>query len=996
VIPEQLEIEAFGPFVAKQSLDFAKAGARGLFLIHGPTGSGKSTILDAMTFALYGETSGNDRDGADLVSTLAEGAEARVTLAFQHAGVRYRVTRTPRQTRRKVRGDGTREAAPTATLSRLAGGREEILEDKPMNVTRRICELLHCDARQFRQTVVLPQGQFRRVVEDDDTRERALAELFGTARFDEVQARLKAYAKRLRSEVRSLLEEQGGIAEEHEVKTTADLEGRVEAARERASAAEAAAREADATLTAAIEELAQARGVMAQFEELAGVRERRDRLEGEQREVDAERDRLEADRRAQLAAPAVAAMAEAERERARRAAALEEAAEALEGATSRHQAAGAALAELDAEAETVTRQREARARLEGLLPVVEHVEALEKAAHDASTTAATARAEAERLETKRHTLQGDLDGARAELARLDAALADEAAATEADRSTRQRLDAFDAATEARTALSALAHDGGVVRLDGLWDPLLRAAATRLAPGAPCPVCGSPEHPAALDVHDRPAALDGLQEALRSVQAEAASVAAARARHEERLERALEAGRWEVGTLPSREELAAEAAAALERARLASDARRDHAAHSTTASELDNRLRETDGLLTAARPHLAAAEAEATRTATRLEAAKERLGSDFGGAEAFHAELDRTRQVVDAFDTLLRERSDAARTAGTALEVAAGKADVARTELERAEDRRRETSDEAHAALREHGFVTADGSASVAAFEAARMSADHRAASDRRVREHEGSLASARARVAELEALLATAERPDLDALGTARGERERTRDEAFDARTAAVQVRDDVTAALRRWRALERELGDREARARTAAQLSDLVNGTATGQLRLDLRTFVLKRIMRSVLAHANVHLARMTGGRYQLRLREAGEELRAHGLGLDVEDRHAGGARRRVATLSGGEGFQASLALALGLSETAQRTSGAVELGALFIDEGFGSLDAHALDEVVKILRELPSVEGRMVGVITHVEDLKRRIDAQVLVTRDDVGSRLAVSGTS
>jgi DNA repair protein SbcC/Rad50 len=175
-----------------------------------------------------------------------------------------------------------------------------------------------------------------------------------------------------------------------------------------------------------------------------------------------------------------------------------------------------------------------------------------------------------------------------------------------------------------------------------------------------------------------------------------------------------------------------------------------------------------------------------------------------------------------------------------------------------------------------------------------------------------------------------------------------------------------------------------------------MINGTAAGQVRIDLQTYVLKRIMRTVLMHANGHMQRMTGGRYQLRLREQSDELRAHGLGLDVEDRHAGGARRKVTTLSGGEGFQASLALALGLSETAQRTSGAVELGALFIDEGFGSLDAQALDEVVKILRELPSVEGRLVGVITHVEDLKRRIDAQVLVTRDGVGSRLAVSGTS
>jgi exonuclease SbcC len=189
---------------------------------------------------------------------------------------------------------------------------------------------------------------------------------------------------------------------------------------------------------------------------------------------------------------------------------------------------------------------------------------------------------------------------------------------------------------------------------------------------------------------------------------------------------------------------------------------------------------------------------------------------------------------------------------------------------------------------------------------------------------------------------------------------------------------------------LEAELGAREGRQRVAQHLADLVNGNAKGRTRLDLETYVLRRIFVGVLGHANAHLARMTGGRYQLRLRDRSDELRARGLELDVEDRHAGGARRRVATLSGGESFQASLALALGLSEAAERTSGAVELGALFIDEGFGSLDAHALDGVVRILRDLPLTQRRMVGVITHVDELKRRIEAQLLVTRDALGSRV------
>jgi DNA repair protein SbcC/Rad50 len=268
----------------------------------------------------------------------------------------------------------------------------------------------------------------------------------------------------------------------------------------------------------------------------------------------------------------------------------------------------------------------------------------------------------------------------------------------------------------------------------------------------------------------------------------------------------------------------------------------------------------------------------------------------------------------------------------------------------------------------------------------------RGALERRVREHDDAVSL---QTAQRDALAdATAGRapPDLEALDRAVAETQAARDTAAAARDEARDAHAAIARDLARWTQLEAELGAREGRQRAAQHLADLANGNAKGQTRLDLETYVLRRIFVGVLGHANVHLARMTGGRYQLRLRDRSDELRARGLELDVEDRHAGGARRRVATLSGGESFQASLALALGLSEAAERTSGAVELGALFIDEGFGSLDAHALDGVVRILRELPLTQRRMVGVITHVDELKRRIEAQLLVTRDPLGSRVEV----
>jgi DNA repair protein SbcC/Rad50 len=518
-------------------------------------------------------------------------------------------------------------------------------------------------------------------------------------------------------------------------------------------------------------------------------------------------------------------------------------------------------------------------------------------------------------------VQGDLEALRrlaeerSELTRLGGVLADEAAAQAADAHARRRLEAHGAASLALEAL-AVALDDDAVRLDELWAPLLRAAATQLSPGAPCPVCGSPEHPRALAVHDQSAALDGLQVALRSAQQTAIGAAAERVRQEERLRQALHEGGWAADALPAREALEAEARAAAERARAVADARREHGERSRRVEGLEPQAQAADQQLGPARQEQARAETDAARAGTLLEEAQERLGGDFDGAEAFHAALASARTTVAAFETEQRRRSEALQRARTAFEVATSTRDQAQRELEDAARRLEEASTEAHAALREHGFVAADGSASIAAFEAAKLSAEARTASERRVREHETSFATTTTRIGELEAALAAIERPDLDALGAARSAREQDRDAALEARGAAKRARDQLAEALGRWRELERLLGDREARARTAAHLSDLVNGTAAGQLRLDLRTYVLKRIMRNVLVSANVHLARMTGGRYQLRLRESAE-LRAHGLGLDVEDRHAGGARRRVATLSGGEGFQASLAGANGQIRT-------------------------------------------------------------------------------
>jgi DNA repair protein SbcC/Rad50 len=997
VIPRRLELVAFGPFIEPQVVDLARVGAHGLFLIHGPTGSGKSMLLDALTFALFGETSGSDRDGADLVASLADGAEARVALEFEHAGQSYRIERTPRQRRRRKGREGFTDAAPTATLHRRGpDGTLTLLADGAAQATAAVRGLLKCDAVQFRQTVVLPQGQFRRVIEDDETRARTLADLFDTGRFGAVQGDLKRYAAHLRGRLQATLAELDALRARREVADADALAARLADADGTWATARRDADDADARHTAAVGARAEGAAWTERFAELAAAVAALEHLASAAAAVDGDRRRLAADRAARDAEPAVRAWRAAERALGERRQARSDAVARAAAAAGAAAAARQALA--DHEAGRPDRDA-AAATVARLGPLEADVDRLAAARSEAARTSAAA-AETERVAADLVAARADAEAraaaAELEVGRLEplaAALPDARAAAGA---ARAALDAFDRLAATRRDLAAAAEAGGAVDadLEALWSPLGRALAARLRPGTPCPVCGGVDHPAALHEGDRAGALEAARLAIESAQAAALQRAQARARAEAAIEHELRGAGWTDADVPAREPLLAGEAAA--RARLA-DLERAAVDLAARRAERDDARRRADGLATsvdAARAAAAEARDAATRAAAHLEGLLGRLDADHHDPAAFRAALAAARGAVDAYDRAAEAVAGEAARAGQAEALAEAQRGAAEGEVDRAAARHEADRAEAEAALRDAGFRAPDGGADPGAQAAALLDPALRADAERRVQEHDAAVARHGARRDALAAATAGRTPPDLAALDAAVENARLERDATAARRDAARDERHALHADLTRWRALDLELGATEARQRTAQHLADLANGTAKGHTKLDLETYVLRRILGDVLQHANVHLARMTGGRYQLRLRDRSDDLRARGLELDVEDRHAGGARRRVATLSGGEGFQASLALALGLSEAAERTSGAVELGALFIDEGFGSLDGHALDGVVRILRELPATQRRMVGVITHVEELKRRIEAQLLVTRDGVGSRVELVG--
>lgn len=986
--PSRLRLENFGPFVGTHEVDFERLGAHGLFLIHGPTGAGKSSVLDALCFALYGESTGDERRGKDVVSTLAPHAPTRVTLEFEHRGGRYRVVRSPAQTRPKRRGSGLKTYQEEARLEDLTGGR--VLADGVRAVSAQVAELLRCDARQFRQTVVLPQGEFRRVVTDHASRHRVLANVFATERFrrlaDALREKRNALESRSRESEARRRELLAGVgvndrqaADVHLADLRAD-EARRGAEREAKEAAKAAAERA---LTAA----EAVRDDFARYDEAA---RRVAELERREAETRVEEVTLERARRAAGLADARRILEEAERaltEARREAAAAEAAAVRAAGESESAAVDARELEELRPELE---RRERRRLRLELLEPKVEGAAArrYELVRERAGLAAARERLEAARREAARLTARAEAVGAeRAELQ----ALVDQEAEARLAHEEAKRL-ARDARRHADLRAEAARLDRQVAELAARHDPLERVveAVTRHAPGLlapslaagePCPVCGGTEHPAPAPAADAGA----LNRVFDAFGADAAAMARLMHARDEASRGAREVAQAHGWLTEGPGEAAGSAVAAAE-------AWVGRVAHARTrAAALDREAAELVARLASARDEVTAAEADerrrsetVVRLAAELEGALQDLPAEHREPEAFAAALAAARREHDElgarFAAAARRVDDARQAAAKASE----RLERARADARRAAER---------AEVERVGFwerLAAAGFADLADLHAAALPERELDAREAAVKAFRDERERLRGELRSLAGKLAGQERPDVAALERALEAARAEASAAEAAWLAAKQAAARVEERLAEHDSLAARDAELAGRRLAARRLADLAAGQVTGAVRMDLETFVLRSIFQRVLAEGNHHLRHMTGGRYRLALGEH-RGKREEGLELDVIDSFSGGAARPAHTLSGGEGFLASLALALGLAEVAQRESGAAEHGALFVDEGFGSLDPRALEDAVAILRGLPEAH-RMVGVISHVDELKKRVPVQLLVHAGARGSRLEV----
>lgn len=877
--PIQLVLSAFGPYVERTVIDFSALGEEGLFLIAGDTGAGKTTIFDAISFALYGEASGGKEKRksksfhSDYVS---DQTETYVELTFRHRGETWWIRRNLEYQRpAKKKKDGmettTRQAADAQMRNEDTG--EEILRMDDVN--RRVRELLGLTQDQFTQTVMIAQGDFLKILTaSSDDRKKLFRDLFHTNLYVDLQSRLQEKNRACADEQKALeqviLSAEGKIDPEAEfaereillsycgqIQHTdalcallARLIEQEKAAQEQARAQKKEAADQIGALIAAVTE---GERVNRDFADWESKRARLAALTAGQGEIDAQRAALAAARRAQQLETDEALMRRTRRDMDAQRAALSEAQAALEQA-------GKALPE------TETRMKEAESRsgeihallaqakqMEDCLPVLGEVERLKAA-----------------LDTQKRELQ--------------------------------RLTADS--SRAQAAYTA-AQNSYYLSQAGLLARELKA-------GQPCPVCGSTAHPCPAQVTPETVTRQALEQA---------------AKRRETAEKAQ------------------------------SDAATRLAANRAALDEREGRLRTLK----------IGADETRQRLAARIDAAHQ-------------AAADRQRAI------------DAARSAYQALDkrktAAQSAVDAAQKQLAALEKDLRAQTEAFEQKRAAHGFEDE------ASYRLAKRTNADIERLDREIRNYDEQKRTLAAQSRELEEKLSGRQRTDLAALQNRRAAALDRQAKAENAEKAMVRKLTLHESAEREIRQANAAIQKKRGKWQIIQELYTCCAGIAAGNPRakLTFEAYVQQYYFRFVVAAANKRLTRLTDGMFTLRvMREAANRVSQSGLDLEVLDRSTGQARD-VSTLSGGESFLASLALALGLSDAVQSQSGQIRMDAMFIDEGFGSLDENALRSSIDVLLELADGK-RLIGIISHVQELEERIDKQIVVTKTPNGSTVRMN---
>lgn len=875
--PIKIVLSAFGPYAGLTEIDFSLLGETGLFLIAGNTGAGKTTIFDAISFALYGEAAGGKerRKSKSFRSDYATPrTETFVEFIFSHRGETWTIRRNPEYMRPKLVGEGLTKQDAAATMCCDDTG--EII-DRLTDVNAKVYELLGLTQDQFTQTVMIAQGDFLKIVNaPSDERKELFQKLFNTGLYEGVRKELQEMNNKCGKESETLnmqitiaarkISPPSDFAERELLQLYCSDPKYAELLlevlsrlidQERQGQSQAAARKdaIDRQRREATVRLENAKALNQQFHDYRKYSDALDALLACQSDVDDQCRQLERARKAQQLLPAHTLLRDTEKRLSSQLQALEASEKHMAEAESKLPEAHAQLTEAEKHQEEADGMLHESRALNDLIPTLKEL-------------------------TKQQKEQEKL---RSEIARLTA-------------ESRKADEAYMTAKE-----SYYLNQAGQL-------------AAALEAGLPCPVCGSTVHPS-------PAAL--------------------------------------VDTAVTREEL--------ER----SEAARRGA--EMTLNAVSQQLAKVDAYIETTSARLASQHLGASETEQSVKAKVKRLKDQ---AQQYRDNIKNCRNTLNELQMQFSESEGKVHSLKGQVEALHMQLEEHRLQLEKG--------------LAEHGFE------SICDFELAVMTTSAMEAMDAAIREHNEQKKSLSDQVAQLAEKLNGKQQADIFALEEELNMLDRAQKDADAAEKTAGEkislhegVQKDIRLACQQRKKKEENWA-------VIRDLYDCCSGKAGSSRRakLTFEAYVQQYYFKQVVAAANKRLTILTDGMFILRCREeASDRVHQSGLDLDVLDRSTG-QWREVSTLSGGESFLASLALALGLSDVVQGQSGAIRMEAMFIDEGFGTLDENALRNSLRVLNDLADGK-RLIGIISHVQELEDKIEKQIVVKKTLKGSTVSMVAT-
>lgn len=905
--PVYIRMSAFGPYAGIQELNMEELGAGGLYLITGDTGAGKTTIFDAITFALYGEASGDSREAGMLRSKYADpSVPTEVELTFIYGGKTYKVCRNPEYERPTKRGTGMTMQKAEAELI-YPDGR---VVTKPKDVTAAVTEIMGVNREQFCQIAMIAQGKFRDLIEKGTTeRQKIFREIFRTAPYQQVQDILKGKYRALERECATLRESVKQYIQGILWNKDATEETPVEEVMELLTEQNKADQEIQAGL---LEELQQKEQVLQKIRsELERGRERKKRqklyLELQDKRQEQQEQLVEVRRRYQ-----------GEQEKG------------------------------------PERQRIADeiSRLESLMPQYLHLEELKKNERADQDEREKLSGKQRQYEAKQEELKGKIqEGREAGESLADAPEEYQKLLFESEKHQKymERLqnlskvilqyeklqqDLLVKQREYRTVRDGVQKKESEYRVknQAFLDEQAGILAQTLVEDQPCPVCGSIHHPAPAVQNPGAPSKDELE--LLQQELEQCRVREAEASRK--------AGEL-LGNVQSRAESIKREAEGLELTGTLEEMKHQLADLQKQGQTTEKQLQQEKGLASEKVKQkdmwnrlLPEQEKALEKVTEELQQIRERQAALESKQKAAGEEIQRLTEVLPYPGQ--KEAQD------KHIELVQ-KQNVMKRQLEQAE---------------------------------------------KAVQTAEVEIAGTEGRLKELRQQLEEAVEADTEALRQKQAEIE-TEKAACEERGKELHHRiQNNQSVLKNLQNRSKELVEKEKQYTMVRSLAVTALGNIPGKEKIMLETYVQMTYFDRIIARANTRLMVMTGGQYEMKRRRGSSNLRSQsGLELDVID-HYNGSERSIRTLSGGESFQASLSLALGLADEIQASAGGIRLDTMFVDEGFGSLDSESLEQAVQALAGLAESK-RLVGIISHVDELKNRIDRQIVVKKERSGGSTA-----